>query len=77
MPDWVRVPNGSVEVFAIAIPVSNPPWLVTNGYNSTVLQSAIENMFCADDVSAKRGIVKELDAAEPAVAENAADGVGA
>ena len=63
MPFWVRVPNGSVVVLAIARPVSNPPWFVTNGYNNTVLQSAIESTVWTEDVSANRGIVEQPEAA--------------
>src|SRR3954451_14163917 len=35
------VPNGSDEVFEIAMPVSNPDWLVTNGNNRMVRQTKI------------------------------------
>jgi hypothetical protein len=31
-------PKGSVEVFAIAMPVSKPSWLVTNGNSRLVVQ---------------------------------------
>jgi len=77
VPAWVLVPIGSCEVFAIAIPVSNPDWLVTNGNNSNVWQIVTATMFLAVEVSANLGIVKLPDADEPAVALNGMVGVGA
>ena len=57
MPLCADVPNGSVDVAEIAIPVSKPSWLVTNGNSRFVTQGTIENRFLAVEVSAKRGMV--------------------
>src|SRR6266852_4494629 len=51
-----EVRNGSVEVDAMARPVSNPNWLVTYGNSRFVTQGMVVKMLLAVDVSAKRGI---------------------
>src|SRR5262245_1508891 len=61
----------------MAMPVSKPERLVTNGKRSTVWQSAILKMLAPDEVSANLGMVSEDEAAPPAEALNAAVGVGA
>ena len=53
------VPNGSVDVFEIARPVSNPTWFVTNGYNRIVRQMEILMAVFAVEVSMNRGTVAE------------------
>src|SRR5208283_558018 len=69
-PDSGGVLNGSVEVFAIEIPVSNPDWpatrnaVVTYGNNSAVLQDTMlrNGTPLGMDSSANRGMVKVLEA---------------
>jgi len=55
-PACGTVPNGSVEVFDMATPVSNPARFVKYGNSRTVWQAAMENAFAALEVSRKRGI---------------------
>src|SRR5438067_1626822 len=75
----VPIVDGSVEVFAIAIPVSKPApaKLVTNGNNRYVWQITMVSRFLAVEVSANRGMVSVDEAADPAAALNAIGGVGA
>jgi hypothetical protein len=60
VPACGEVPNGSVEVFEIARPVSKPTWFVTNGNNKTVRQMLTEKAVLAWEVSMNRGIGPEL-----------------
>src|SRR5690242_994955 len=72
LPVWAPVPNGSVVVFAIANPVSNPWMFVTYGYNRIVRHILMLNRFLAAFGSAmNRGIGSELEAAAPLLALNA------
>src|SRR5271157_81313 len=72
VPDCCCEPHGSNVVFAIAIPVSNPTWLVTNGNNRFVVHWTMLNRLAGvDAASENRGIVSVADAATPAEAENA------
>ena len=50
------MPNGSVDVFAMAMPLSKPNLLVKNGKSRFVTQGTIVKMLLAVEVSAKRGI---------------------
>src|ERR1044071_8706122 len=76
-PFCAPVPTGSVEVFAMAMPVSNPDTLVTNGKSNRVWQILMTRTFLAVEVSATRGMVKLAEAADPALALNGTGGVGA
>src|SRR5947207_11498126 len=75
-PCCAAVPNGSVDVFEIANPVSNPAMFVTNGNNRLVRHIVTDTMLAAVDVSINRGIGPEL-ATAPAAAVKAVGGVGA
>jgi hypothetical protein len=70
--------NGSIVVFAIEIPVSNPVTVVTYGNNNAVLQRLMFRKLLGEDVAeiANRGIVRLFEASPAAVAENGAVGVG-
>src|ERR1035441_817369 len=70
VPDCGFVPNGSVLVFIIAKPVSNPTWLVMNGNNRLVVHGMTVKTVFEPDVSANRGIVYAFEAVAPEVAEN-------
>src|SRR5437879_80841 len=59
-PCWVLVPNGSAEVLAIAIPVSKPAVLLTNGKSRFVEQALIVKPVLLVGTSAKRGIGAEV-----------------
>src|ERR1700680_883360 len=50
------VPNGSIEVFAIATPVSKPAWFVTNGNNRSQVQALMLKIGVEPVVLQKRGI---------------------
>src|SRR5689334_16139652 len=77
LPAWAAVVlepvvHGSCDVLAISIPVSKPAWLVIYGYSRIVRHIATVNMDLAALASAmKRGMVKVLEAAAPALAVNA------
>src|SRR5258708_27186007 len=56
LPACVAVPKGSSEVLAIAIPVLNPLWLVTNGNNRLQVHLLTVNALRGVELSQKRGI---------------------
>src|SRR5262245_16202437 len=61
VPLCADVPNGSVEVDEIAIPVSNPSAVVIYGKSKLVTQGLTVKSVVAVDVSAKRGIGALVD----------------
>ena len=62
VPAWTRpalLPNGSREVLLIAIPVSKPAWLVTNGNSRFVTHWSMRKVLVGRALSMKRGIGSE------------------
>src|SRR5687767_11612993 len=55
-PDWPVVPKMSCDVLLIAMPVSKPAWLVTNGKSRFVRQGLMMKMLPVEGRSMKRGI---------------------